>query len=274
MKKSHPHLKSTITVFLVAFLFLSANTVFAGKSITIPSKKYKNISQAIIKAKSGDTIWVKEGTYKQPIKLKSGITLISLALHKSTIDGAGSENVVVMGNNSTISGFIIKNGRVGVYSEGTNNKIEKCLIHDNQLSGITCVGHLPNIIDNVIVHNGGSGIQGWDVRSTISTINHNTVAYNSNSGLSIGGKSDIVIENNIIAYNVKLGMKVEQGVKAKLVKNNFYLNTEIIHTLPANNFSFIPMFISASSMNFKLSNDSKCRNMSSDGKNLGARLIY
>ena len=261
-------------LFVVSIVILISGTVIAGNSITVPSKEYKTITHALAKAKNGDTIWVKEGVYKEPIKLSSGVHLISQALFKAVIDGAGSENAVIMGNKSTLSGFEIKNARIGVYSEGVDNIIAKSLIHDNQQSGIICVGHLPMIIDNIIIENGGSGIQGWDVRSTISTINHNTIAYNSNHGIAIGGISDIVVENNIIAFNEKLGYKVEPKVKIKLIRNNFYLNTELIPLLPSDNFSFDPMFIAATSKNFMLSKESKCRNMASDNKNLGARIVY
>ncbi len=266
--------KSFSPALFFILLVISLNFSIAGNSFTVPSKEFKTISRAIAKAKSSDTVWVKPGEYREQIKLSSGVVLISQTLFKAIIDGSGSESAVTMGNRSTISGFEIKNGRIGVYSEGTDNAITKCFIHDNQQSGIICVGHLPKIADNIIVENGGSGIQGWDVRSTISTINHNTISYNANHGIAIGGKSEIIIENNIIAYNEKLGYKVEPGVKIKLTRNNIYLNVELITSLPTNNFSFDPKFISAVSMNFMLAKQSKCRNMASDNDNIGARLVY
>jgi len=265
-------LNSRILLVITVISFCYNN--FAGNSLTVPSEKFKTITHAIAKAKSGDTIWVKEGTYKEPIKISSGITLVSQTLFKAVIDGAGSKNAVIMGNKSTLSGFEIKNARIGVYSEGVDNTISKCFIHDNQLSGISCVGHLPMIVDNIIVENGGSGIQGWDVRSTIATVNHNTIAHNSNHGIAIGGNSDIVVENNIIAFNEKLGYKVEPQVKIKLLRNNFYLNTELIPLLPSDNFAFDPMFIAAASKNYMLSKESKCRRMASDNNDIGARIVY
>ena len=269
-------IRNTLNSCLLLFITVLLNSyyTFAGNSLTVPSKKYSTITHALAKVKSGDTIWVKEGIYKEPIKISSGITLVSQSLFKAVIDGAGSTNAVSMGNKSTLTGFEIKNARIGVYSEGVDNTISKCFIHDNQLSGISCVGHLPMIVDNIISENGGSGIQGWDVRSTISTVNHNTIAYNSNHGISIGGNSDIVVENNIIAFNEKLGYKVEPQVKIKLLRNNFYLNTELIPLLPSDNFSFDPMFIAAVSKNFMLSKKSKCRKMASDNKDIGARIVY
>jgi hypothetical protein len=178
---------TAIKLALTVLIFLAH--LYAGASLTVPSPAHKTITEAIAHAKSGDTIWVLEGVYKGSIKLSSGIVLISKLLLKAVIDGEGAENALIMGNRSTLTGFEIKNSRIGVYSEGIDNSIAKCFIHDNQQSGIICVGHLPLIIDNIIVENGGSGIQGWDVRSTIATINHNTIAFNGNHGIAIGGNS-------------------------------------------------------------------------------------
>jgi hypothetical protein len=271
--KNHPHILRQQTIFSGLF-FIFMTYCQAQTSFTVPSNNIETISQALAKAKSGDTIWVKPGIYKDQIKVGSGVTLISETLFKAIINGAGGERVVTLGNKSAISGFYIKNGRIGIYSEGADNSITKCLIHDNHQSGILCVGHLPQISDNIIAANGGSGIQGWDVRSTISTINHNTIVNNGNHGLSIGGNSEVIIENNILAFNEKLSYKIDPTAKAKFIRNNIYLNAEIITALPADNFSFDPMFISPTTMNFMLAKESKCRNMSSDNTNIGARLVY
>lgn len=261
--------KITIALILLSMIW---SGLYAA-TLIVPDD-YKTISLALVKAKAKDTVQVKEGVYKEQIKLSSGIALVSRSIFKAVINGEGVKNAVIMGNKSSISGFEIRNAQIGVYSEGTDNIITKCYIHDNKQTGITCVGHLPKIEDNIIVNNDGSGIQGWDVRSTISTINHNTIAYNANHGIAIGGKSDIVVENNIITFNTKLGLKVEPTVKIKLLKNNFYSNGDLFPTLPEDNFSFEPMFVAVSSMNFMLTKNSRCRNMASDADDLGARIIY
>lgn len=257
-----------ILALLISYSLLSA------KSVTVPSKEFKTISAALVRAKTGDTIWVKDGIYRESIAFSSGITLISRSIFKSVIDASGSENGVSIGNGCTISGFEIRNARIGVYSEGKNISILKCFIHRNQQSGIVSVGHLPAIEDNIIVNNGGSGVQGWDVRSTISSVNHNTIAHNGNNGIAIGGNSEVTIENNIISFNGKLGIKADPEVKIKQIKNNFYLNSEIVTTLPEGNFSFPPQFISPGANNYLLAKDSKARNMASDGKSLGTRVTY
>ena len=250
-----------------------AFTAFSA-SITVPSESAKTISKALVKTKSGDTVWVEEGVYTENITVPPGVTLASRALLKAVIDGRGSEKAVTLGNNCTITGFVVKGARIGVYSKGSGNTIARCFVRGNQQSGIMCVGHLPRIEDNIIAWNGASGIQGWDVRSTIATINHNTIAYNSNHGVAIGGKSEIVVENCIVASNEKLGVKAEPESRVKLRHNNFFANVEVTGVLPSDNYSMDPVFVAPRKMNLMLAKDSGCRNIAADKDDLGARIIY
>ncbi len=259
---------------LLPLIVLSVIFTVQAASITVPSHNATSIAQAMLAAKKGDTVWVEEGIYREQVFINPGVALIAKHVIKAQIDGEGRDRVVSLGNHSTLSGFDVTNGTIGVYSEGVGNTITNCRIRNNVQTGIMAVGHLPRIQDNLIVYNRGSGIQGWDVRSTIATINHNTIAYNSNHGLSVGGNSDIIIENNIIAYNEKIGLKAEPAVKVKLRKNSFYANTELVETLPADNFAYDPMFVAPKMMNFSLSDSSRCIKGGSDNKNLGARIAF
>jgi hypothetical protein len=138
-----------------------------------------------------------------------------------------------------------------------------------------CAGSLPRIEDNLIIFNHGSGIQGWDVRTTSSSINHNTIAFNSNHGISVGGNSSIIVENNIIAFNDQYGIKPsEEIVRISMINNCFYQNTKFSNTLPSDNFSFDPSFKNARTLNFSLNNESRCIGKSTDNQDLGARLAY
>ncbi len=243
-----------------------------ARSLTVPSKEAGSISEAMVKVKRGDTVLVEEGVYNEHVFITPGVALIAKSPLKSVIDGRGREKVVTMGNHGLLFGFEITGGTIGVYSDAQGNRIKQCLIHGNKQTGILAVGHLPQVEDNLIVYNHGSGIQGWDVRSTAATINHNTISYNSNNGISVGGNSDIVIENNIIAFNERISLKAEPTVKALLKRNSFFGNTEIVEVLPSDNFAFDPQFNAPKNFDFTLKKDSRCRNMGSDNKDLGARL--
>ena len=179
----------------------------------------------MINASSGDTIWLEAGTYKEHVIVKSGVTIRSRALFQAVIDGKGKGTVVTLTKNSNISGCEITNGTIGVFSNGLGNGINSCKIHNNWQTGVVVVRHLPKIEDNLIIFNRASGIQGWDVRSTVASVNHNTIAYNQNHGISIGGSSNIIVENNTIAFNQRLGLKIRSESEAvRLTHNNLYAN--------------------------------------------------
>jgi len=270
MNMNHTMLKSIVCVSL--FLF-SARQAFA--SITVPSEKAKTLNAAMALAKKSDTIWVESGIYKEHIFLTPGVVLMSKVLFKAVIDGAGKGTVVTMGNGSMISGFEIRNGTIGIFSTTAGARITQCRILSNQQSGVMCVGNLPQIEDNIIGYNRGSGIQGWDVRATSASISHNTIAYNANHGISIGGNSSIIIENNIIAFNDQFGIKPsEETVRLELSKNSFYENAKFSGVLPDDNFSLNPAFIDSKRLNFMLGKDSQCIGRASDNQNLGARIVY
>ena len=92
---------------------------------------------------------------------------------------------------ATIYGFELRNATIGITSQTWENAMVRCRITGMRESGITCVGHLPKIEDNIIVFNKGSGIQGWDLQAIAGTIassiNHNTIAFNGNNGIALEG---------------------------------------------------------------------------------------
>jgi parallel beta-helix repeat protein len=257
---------------LVSCLFCSFSSF--GKQYIVPQNA-ETISKAMTMVKKGDTIVVKDGIYREHIYITPGVTLLSASLFKSVIDGNGRGTVVTIGNSSTISGFEIRNGTIGIFSTSANVTISKCRIMYHQQTGIMAVGHLPKIEDNLIVFNKGSGIQGWDVQSTTYSISHNTVAKNTNHGISIGGNSSIILENNIIANNDQFGVKANNDlVRITMIANNFYQNAKFSGLLPVDNFSIDPQFKSTEKLNFTLRNDSRCIGRGSDNQDLGARLVY
>jgi parallel beta-helix repeat protein len=256
------------------FLFILVAQFIWASSVSIP-EQYTSIGIAMQKVKKGDTIFVSEGSYSEQVYVAPGINLIAKKIFKAVLDGGGRETVVTLGNGATISGFEIRNGTIGVFSTSANVSILKCRIINNHQTGIMCVGNLPQIEDNLIIYNSGSGIQGWDVRSTSASINHNTIAYNSNHGISVGGNSTVIIENNIISHNTQFGLKVsDESVRATLINNDFYMNAKFSGTLPNENFTLSPMYVDAGKFNFILDKNSQLIGKGTDNQDLGARIVY
>ncbi len=242
--------------------------------IHVPSPGNETISMAMIKAKAGDTVRVSQGVYNEQVFIKAGIALVSITPFAATIDGGGRGTVVTMGKSCSISGFVVRNGTIGIFSNGGDNHIEKCRVVNNWQTGIICVRHLPVIQDNIIAFNRSSGIQGWDVRSTVAAINHNTISYNGNHGIAMGGKSNIIIENNVIAFNERFGLKLSDDAKqSEISKNNFYRNLVNWGKIPDGNYSFDPAFLAPrTNLNFRPDPKLCCKAKGSDNENLGTRV--
>ncbi len=274
IQKNNFSFQNTILI-LITINFYLPFTLLGGKSILVPSKGITTISQAMINAKYGDTVWVEPGIYKENINISSDITLISKELFKAVIDGRGKrEDVVKISYQSTLIGFEIRNGNAGVVSRGPDNKIIKCKIYKNRGSGVICMGHLPLIENNIIVYNEGSGIQALDIKFSKSHINHNTIAFNGNNGITITSSIEITIQNNIITSNYAQGIKINppDNNSLKILNNNFYENHQIKFYIPANNFAFDPQFTAPKrkTMDFSLQSTSQAIKRGNDGKNLGA----
>jgi len=243
--------------------------------IIVPSQQAKSIGAAMTVARPGDTVRVKNGTYREKIFLTPGVVLISENLFGAVIDGGGKGTVVTMSNASEISGFEVRGGTVGIFSATAQAAIRRCRVIHNFQSGVMCVGTLPKMEDNFIVFNKGSGVQGWDVRTTSGSINHNTIAFNANHGIALGGSTSITIENNIIAFNDQFGVKpAEETVRVVLVNNNFYQNARISSNLPSDNISADPLFEDAKRFNFNLMKESRSIGLGTDNQNLGSRILH
>ena len=232
-------------------LFLAAALVFpvavlAGKSIDVPSGKITTIAEAMAKAISGDTIWVDAGVYREHVVANPGVALKARAIHKAIIDGGQHGTVVTLGKKASITGFEIRNGTIGVFSKSQGIAITRCLVVYNWQTGIMCVRNLAKIEDNVIAFNGASGIQVFHVSIGSGSINHNTIAYNGNHGIAVGENSPVIIQNNIIAFNERYGVRIQSDdIKdLRITSNNIFGNLIGAPPPPPENFSFDPVFAS------------------------------
>jgi parallel beta-helix repeat protein len=274
MKKANSS-RNRLFSLILSVLILTAGATLANETFSVPSVGVKKIGEAMINAKSGDTVMVDNGVYHELVFVKAGVALIARNNFKAVIDGKGKGTVVTLSANSSISGFEIRNGTIGVFSREAGNSIVNCRIVKNWGTGIIAVRHLPKIEDNIIAFNKFSGIQCWDVRSTNASINHNTIAFNQNNGIALGGSCDVVIENNMITFNERMGIKHSaQSVRTQLIKNNLYGNLQLVKNTPAENFSFDPKFSSPRvDLNFKMENDMPCCMYGSDNKIIGSRIV-
>ena len=225
-----------------------------------------------MRGSQGDTLVLSSGKYRGRFIVPPGVTLISDSLHQAKLRANGRDRVIILTNNNTLSGLDISGGQVGVFSGGSNNTIEKSLIHNNDQTGISAVGFAIQISDNIIYRNMGSGIQLWDIPKSDAQIEHNTIVFNINHGLSVGGESDIVFNSNIVAFNSKLTIKAEPKVIINQMFNVYYYNSEVNMDLPENNFSFNPLFYAINKNLYYVTKDSHCLKNGQGGSTIGTRI--
>jgi parallel beta-helix repeat protein len=247
-----------------------------ARTIWFPSEGVGSITKAMVRAQKGDTVRVVPGEYVlDEFFVSEGTVLLADSVWTAVLKGKGRGNLVVLPRNAEISGFVIKDAGVGVVSRGEGNRIARCRIMHNRHSGIMCIGHLPQIEDNEIVYNKGSGIQGWNLRGTVyKRIRNNTIAYNKNNGIALDGARNIVLAANILAHNGNFGIKVAKDTTNVALEDNiFYFNGHTIERLPSENFSCDPCFAAPKKMDFRADMSCECKNVVLSRK-IGTRVYY
>ncbi len=257
---------------LLLFIFFLSSVAFS-KQIEVEASG-RALSRALGRCMQGDTLVLESGKYRGKFYIPPRTVVISRELHGAILDGSGHNRTVIMQNGSTLFGVSVTGARVGVYSEGIDNSILGCKIYNNQQSGILAVVSAPNIKDNIIFRNSGSGIALWDIVSDTDVITHNTIVYNGHHGITIGGASSITLSDNIIAFNHKLKVQVNTDSRITQRNNNYYFNIELNELLPQGNYSFDPRFENSLQNNFQLTDSSRCINSGTNGSNLGSEIFF
>jgi parallel beta-helix repeat protein len=192
---------------------------------------FHEIQAAINAAKSGDTIYVKGGTYYEHIFVNKSLEL--KGEDKSTIiDGSGTGRVVyVTADYVTISGFSIRNSGYDVYDGGIwlssdNNKVSNNDIKDNSW-GIVVDHATANIISDNIIHGLEHSYGSWG------------------GGIFLWSSSNNRIFNNTISCHEDNAIFLEEGSNNNYIIGNTLLNQLFsgIHVGASNNFIYHNNFL-------------------------------
>lgn len=235
-------------------------TVRAPITIYVPTD-YPTIQEAIDVSIKEDTLQVSAGTYIENIDFKNrAITLKSESgPTETTIQGTGTSHVVIGATGSTIQGFTITGGWVGIIANLATMTIRGNIITGN-LSGID-IHHYrkPLIENNLIYKNTYHGI----VSSVYSapTIINNTIAFNGNYGI-ISATSTGLVANNIIFSNGSNGIYCTMpDFLPEIRYNNVYGNQmgDYSGCVPGEeDISEDPLFINPDNNDFHLQPTSLC----------------
>lgn len=214
-----------IALCLCSTIFILKNNktiVSASPSTLIVSDdEFNSIQEAINNASTGDTIFVRKGTYYENIVINKSITLIGEDKENTIIDGSGKETVVsVKAPYVNISGFTIRNSApltgCGISIERYKNIINNNKIINNGI-GIQVIFPGENQIYENLISTNYCGIELTYAR--VTTIYKNVITHNT-YGVNIIYYSinNIVYENSFSSNNY--------GVYISLYSNNniFYHN--------------------------------------------------
>jgi len=211
----------------VAFLLLLTAVVCVSaqqKRITVPGS-FPTIQAALNEAVEGDTVYVRNGVYRENIVMSDDVVLLGQDKKSTIIDGRRKGPVVTGADGAVISGFTIRNGRTGILCKNTRPVIMNNIIIDNKGTGIHALVSLPEIANNVIYRNEWTGIFLESVRGTRTSISHNVIMENGYSGIFCANRTEVLVRNNILVGNKQYGIFLgPEARKTRIVGNNIYAN--------------------------------------------------
>lgn len=203
------------------------------------SQPWRTIQKAADSVVAGDTVYVKNGTYGEPIELKNSgssgkyITFRNYSGHRPIIDGStsgeqkfidwhGSPSGGTDKNYIIFDGFEVRNAaKWAFWVEGDHNIIRNCIIHDTGHTGIIAIDSDYLTISNNEIYN-----TGWNGMS-LESGNYATVEYNishnnrQHFGINIFPKTSwtqTMESGNDIRFNILYGN--QGGIYTRYQKDN------------------------------------------------------
>jgi PPM family protein phosphatase len=184
-------------------LKLRFGVVRAPQSWTVGPDAIATIGAALDRARAGDTIEVTPGEYHEDVHLRSGISVVSTALHGARIL---SSNVAVLAediHNARFAGFDIPGpGRVGIRIANSDLGVTDVRVSEMQNAGIEITGTGESVIQaSEIADNPGAGIS---IRGNARPrLEHNLIRHNGHGpamlpGILIEGSAAPILFGNII----------------------------------------------------------------------------
>ncbi|MBI4749441.1 MAG: protein phosphatase 2C domain-containing protein [Acidobacteria bacterium] len=132
-----------------------------------PDRQFATISEALLVARAGDTISVAPGEYREQVKLKNGVTVISEEFGKAVILPTTTPGAAVIAeqvSNARFAGFKILGEEttplaVGLFINGGSLEVEDLEISQTRQSAIEMTGNVSSVLRANYLHdNAGNGI--------------------------------------------------------------------------------------------------------------------
>lgn len=224
-----PHLTNHARELVAKHNTGSSNEAIAGRPAqTITVKAGESIQAAVDRARSGDTIEVMPGVYKEEVKIDlDNITLRGLNVEERE-PGFGSAGVLrpVLEGEKKLSD--------GVIATGSNFVIENFDIQHYIANGVV-VQHARNVtFRNLKIDD--TGLYGvYPVSCTGVTIEKCVATGIADAALYVGQSRDIIVRDSE-AYNNVTGIEIENSINAVVENNYVHDNTGgiLVFVLPNN----------------------------------------
>ena len=206
--------------------------VIARSEICVPDD-YQTVQEAIDAAISRDTIFVRNGTYREDVEINKSVSLLGEERTATLIDGT----VLITESKVVLSGFTVQGSlRIGDSDRATKNvTVNRNIVSNGGILMFAPASLLPNyplspVLTNNTVSNNfitnsthGISLQGWGTNNTVS----GNIATNNEAGIVLRGHGNNTIVNNVVSGNV-FGMWLES-------RNNMLRN----NTMTDNQYNFV-----------------------------------
>ena len=221
-------LVTAISLCLMLGLAFGAVSVEASPATIVVPDDQPTIQQGVDAAGSGDTVYVRSGTYYEHVIINKSLTLEGEDRDTTVIDGSGSGKVIhITAHYVTISGLKVTNGECGIWFPPNGYighiTMRDVIIDSNDKNGIEIVhtGGYFLIEDSVISNNGVSAL--YKAHQFHHSIIRNCEIFGNGSGLNVGWGSGTLITNNRVHHNGS-GILFDSMFNSIIEKNLVYNN--------------------------------------------------
>jgi parallel beta-helix repeat protein len=224
-----------VSLFLSLLAFALIQPAKATGTIIVPDD-YPTIQEAINAANAGDTIFVRNGTYRENVVVNKTVSLIGENKNTTIIDGNKTGSVVkIAANNTIVSWLTIQNSGTSFADSGiwlyhvNGSTISNNIIRNNGYYGINAEFSVCNVTGNHVGRNKDTGI--WLFRGPVKDISYvcnNTVENNGYEGIALSYTKGVVT-GNVVRNNTQYGIILENSFDSSATWNTITDNEWGIH---------------------------------------------
>jgi parallel beta-helix repeat protein len=229
-----------ISIFSIA-IGVTHDFLFGSRTLIVDDDEkadYALIQRAIDDARSGDTVFVRNGTYDENLYIKKTLKLVAEDRNNTIIFGGGGNCIEVKAHNFFISNFIVTKGKHGIYVDRSSKGImENITAYDNDCGICLNDSKKCKIASNNMTDNKRAGLEvKYKYDNSISesnTINGEHVYYFYNASmllienktlghLTLANCSHSLIKNNTLKWD---GISLINSFNITLTDNKLKNNT-------------------------------------------------